>query len=225
MVYARKRKATRRNGPPSKKRRTMPARRRGSAMANMNLIRTSYQGTTVFSSTSVAGFWQYRITAASMLPSFTELAAVFDEYKISAIKYTFRPRFDGYDVNDPVTSGTPSPLYMCNAHVINDPGSSMVPAGGYTTSTLNTFLENGKVKSYPLTKPFSVYYRPKILQAALGGGTGVLCKAAPWIRTIDADVTHRGFHMFIQNNAMFGTNPSIVLDTFVTFYMKFRGAK
>lgn len=190
-----------------------------------SLVRTTYIGATTFSSASTSGFWQYRIMSASQLPSFAELAAVFDEYKIGALKYTFRPRYDGYDANDPATSGSTSPLTMCTAHVINDPGSSMVPAGTYTSATLNTFLENGKVKSYPLTKPFSVYFRPKIATGALGGATGTICVASKWIKTLDDQVTHRGFHMFLQNNSMAATNGSVILDTFVTFYMKVRGAK
>lgn len=191
----------------------------------MNLVRTAYQGATTFSTAFVSGFWQYRVVSAGLLPTFPELAAVFDEYKISAVKFTFRPRYDGYDVNDPVTSGSTSPLVMCTAHVINDPGSSMIPAGSYTTATLNTFLENGKVKSYPLTKPFSVYFRPKTLAGALGGAIGTIVQPSQWIRTSDDGVLHRGFHMFLQNNNMIATNGSIILDTFITFYMKFKGSK
>lgn len=222
-MVAYKRKRVSRKPVASKRRRT--ARMTKPVVASMNLVRTTYFGATTFSSASTPGFWQYRIVSAAQLPSFPELAAVFDEYKISALKFTFRPRYDGYDAADPVTSGTPSPLVMCTAHVINDPGSSMVPLGSYTSGTLNSFLENGKVKSYPLVKPFSVYYRPKVLTTALGGGTGVITKAAPWIRTVDADVTHRGFHMFLQNNNMTATNTSLILDTFITFYMKFRGSR
>ena len=99
------------------------------------------------------------------------------------------------------------------AHVVKDNASTVVPASTYTQGNLNTFLENQGVKTHTLNKPFSVSVPLKVSDSLLGGGTSTRFVGAPWIRTNETGVTHRGFHIFIK------------LDTFYTFYIKVRNIK
>jgi hypothetical protein len=187
----------------------------------MKTNKTTYQGSWTFSTASTSGFWKYYETRGTDMSEFNQFAAIFDEYKITNLKYTFRPRYTGYDVQDTAVGSFP----VCTAHVIKDPGSTKIPSGAYNVTTINEFLENGSVKSYTLNRPFNVSFRPKILGDALGGSTSALPESSKWIRTTDDAVTHRGFHMFLQNSNMNPTNVTVLLDVFVTYTVQFRGAR
>jgi len=220
MVFYRRKRTTRR----TQKRRFSNRMRRGPAatrklpLYTMRTVKTTYQGTWSFSSGLTSGFWKYYEAQAIEMSEFSEFAMIFDEYKITNLKYTFRPRFDTYNAD---TNLFP----LCYAHVIKDPASTRIPTGAYSVATINTFLENGGVKSYTLTKPFSVSFKPKILDSVFGGGTASAAVTPKWIRTTEDAVPHRGFHMFLQNNALSAANTSILLDVFVTYTIQFRGAR
>jgi len=219
-----RRSPTARSGP-AKRRRTStyrPRRRPRMPTYAMRTVKTTYQGTWTFSSAATSGFWKYYEAQAIQMSEFSEFATIFDEYKITNLKYTFRPRYDSTDAIN-VSAGTSVPL--CYAHVIKDPASTRIPNGVYSATTINQFLENGSVKSYTLTKPMSVSFRPKILTQDFGGGTASTATASRWIRTTEDAVPHRGFHMFLQNNALTASNASITLDVFVTYTIMFRGAR
>ena len=111
------------------------------------------------------------------------------------------------------------------AHVVKDNASTVVPASTYTQGNMNTFLENQGVKTYTLNKPFSIYTPLKVSDALLGGGTSTRFISAPWIRTNETGVSHRGFHIFLQQNSFSVGNTNIKLDTFYTFYIKYRNIK
>lgn len=209
----------------AKKPRTTVALSRASILRQPKITfqRTSFYGSMGFGSAATTDFWKYNVLNIGSMNNYTEFTSVFDEYKIHALKYTFRPRYDGVDVNGqatPVSTNT-----LCYAHVINDPASTVIPAGAYNATTLNTFLEQGNVKSHVLTKPFSVYFKPMVARQLFGGGTASSMIKAPWIKTSETAVDHRGFHMFLQNNNMSTSNPGLILDIFVTYYVSFKGLK
>lgn len=151
------------------------------------------------------------------LPSYAELSGVFDEYKIAAVKVTYRPAFDSV-----INGGSGGP--QCYAHICVDPASTLNPAGTYTSSNLNTFMENAGVKTYTCNKPFSVYLKPKVSEAYLGGTTADEVRTAPFIKSSSTSVDHRGFHMFLQNNGFLATN-AFSLDIYTTYYMTWRNPR
>jgi len=191
----------------------------------MRTVKTTYQGTWGFSAGTTSGFWKYYEAQAIQMSEFSEFATIFDEYKITNLKYTFRPRYDTYQAESGSGTGATSVLPLCYAHVIKDPASTRIPTGSYSAATINTFLENGAVKSFTLNKPMSVSFRPKILTQDFGGGTASTATASRWIRTTEDGVPHRGFHMFLQNNNLQTTNNALLLDVFVTYTIMFRGAR
>jgi len=223
MVYY-KRKRTATKAASNKRRRLAPKRRPRMPTYAMRTVKTTYQGTWAFSSTATAGFWKYYEAQAIQMSEFSEFATIFDEYKITNLKYTFRPRFDTMTAGDGA-NGALSPYPLCYAHVIKDPASTRIPNGTYGVNSINQFLENGAVKSYTLNKPMSVSFRPKILTQDFGGGSASTATASRWIRTTEDGIPHRGFHMFLQNNSLSATNASITLDVFVTYTIQFRGAR
>lgn len=182
--------------------------------------RTVYDGSWVYSSASTSGFWRYQsFTAGTHINNFAELAAVFDSYKINAIKQTWRPRYDSVDASGAAANTT---VY---AHIIKDPDSTtLVPTGVQGSGTLNGFLEQGdKVKSYSCNRPFSVYFKPKIQNQGLGGDSQTTVWSR-FLKTTNTVATHRGYHMYLAPNN-FTAAPNLVLDSYVTVYFTMKDLK
>lgn len=212
-----KRRAPAQRGRAAKRTRRMnisaPMRRKV-MQPKLTMKRTSFIGAWQFSSATTAGFWQYlTYNVGQHFTNFSELATLFDEYKVNAIKVTFRPRYDS------TSAGGQSQAY---AHVITDPSSTITPSGTYTQAAVNTFLENGNVKTYTLNKPFSVYWKPK---TEVTTPTSTYFGASRYLKTTNTTAAFRGFHMFIQQNNMATDNTNIILDQFVTVYLSARYLK
>ena len=88
-----------------------------------------------FSTATTFGFWRYLSLNPAILTSFTEHAAIFDEYKLYGYQYEFRPSYDGVDYNAAVAS-------LGNMHIAVDPGSTVSPSGVYGTTTLTAEATN-----------------------------------------------------------------------------------
>jgi len=69
-----------------------------------------------------------------------------------------------------------------------------------------------------------VYFKPKVLNQVANTGTASVIQRSPWVRTSDTGPGYRGFHMFLQQNS-FGTQSTVKLDQFVTFYVQFRNLR
>lgn len=188
----------------------------------LSTSRTFYAGNWAFGTASVNDFWRYGAYTLGSLPSVNEYVALFDEYKINAIRVTFRPRYDTVSPQDLVIA---SPQPQAYAHYFVDPGSTVIPAGTYTSANLNTFLESSGVKTVTLNKPFSIYWKPKVNAQLLGGGTGSEVVKANWVKTSETAVSYRGYHMFLQQNNFTTTGGAVQLDIFVTYYMSFKNMK
>lgn len=188
-------------------------RRVGSIMVK----RSNYVGNWTFGTATTNDFWRYFAYDMTAFNQFSEFAAVFDEYKLNSMKVTFRPAYDSV-LNDLAVA-------QAYAHYFVDPASTVIPTGTYTSTALNTFLQNDKVRTRTLNRPFSIYWRPKLLDQVLNTGTGAAMRSSPWIRTTETGASYRGFHMFLQQNNFVTTNTAIKLDVFVTMYVSFRNLK
>lgn len=169
---------------------------------------------------NVDNFWRYYTATLGQIPSIGELAAVFDQIKVTGVKFTFTPRFS----EAAVTSGGFPSVSTGNAHIIVDPTSNVTPSGVYGRNSCNGFLENGAVKTYDYTKTFSVYFKPHVAYR-LGGDDFATFKPCPWLNTSTALTTPlRGFHIYLQDSNFAGaTGPQ--WDVFVTYYMIARNLK
>lgn len=176
--------------------------------------RTSNIGAWTFSTATTSGFWRYNTyNVGQHFSNFSEIAALFDEYKVNGIKVTFRPRYD---------SISPATVAQAYAHVIVDQDTTTTPSGTYTQATNNFFLEAGRVKTYTLNKPFSVYFKPK---TGFPTSTGTVTQWPKYNKTTDTNCVYQGFHMFIQQNNFSTNNTDIILDQFVTLYISARNIK
>jgi len=155
----------------------------------------------------------------------TDLGLVFDMYKLNALKFTLRPRYDNFAGND--TTDTTQPGITNNGltqvHVITDPFSTLGPVGTYTTATLNTFLENGKVRSYQGTRPINIYIRNPTYSGILQGATSAKVRSR-WVNWTGGGqgIVYGGAHVMLNDVALTG-NFNQAFDIFVTVYLQCKG--
>lgn len=166
-------------------------------------------------------FWKYYTFNPSLIPNWADYFNLFDQYKINALKFEFRPRWDNYAGSDRTAPGdtNASGTFL---HVCNDPYSSVtVPSGVYSTATLNTFMEQGPVKTYRPGDVVTVYFKPTVnMDTAAGPNVRV---RAPYL-TNNTISQHLGFHVFAQDSNMIGQfNQS--WDVYVTAYFTMRNLR
>lgn len=191
-------------------------------MNTMKIARKFWLTAWTWGTTTTNDFHRYQEFSFSNIPNFAEYAAVFDQVKLTGLKFTYRPRYTDVEAAGAGTTGAPTAY----AHVIIDPQSTLIPSGVYGAGTLNVLLENGNCKTYTLNRPFSIYYKPKVLMQAFGGGTAGVVKSAPYFRTTDTNASHRGHHIYVQqNNFSASANANIILDVFVTAYMTLKNTR
>lgn len=181
------------------------------------------------SNTTTNDFWKYYTIRFSDLPNVADYQALFDEYKISAVKFTFRPRYDNFAGNDTTDTVLPglTNVGATYLHFINDPASRVAPSGTYTAATLNTFLENGNVRSVLANKPVSVYFKPLINDAIsqTGASADQFRRVKPgWLTTNTPGTLHCGFHVFAQDINL-AANWQNSYDVFVTMYFAVKNLK
>lgn len=221
MVYRRRAPMRRRTG--RKLRRSIPRRvprpmRTGEIMLKRTIARELW----AFTGASVDGFWRYYSATLGQIPSISDITNLFSAVKVCALKYTFRPRFTELAWTQ---AGAPT-IGMGYAHVLVDPRSNVTPSGTYTRANCNAFLENGgAVKSYPVTKPFSVYIAKPCQPQDNDSSSNGRYDPSTWVNPVAAIANpYRGFHIFIQDSNFVGA-VGIQFDVFVTYYMKCKGLR
>lgn len=171
------------------------------------------------------GFWRYYTTSLNSIQNNTEFTNLFDQYRIAALKYVFRPRYDSFAGNDTTDTTLPGVTNQgrCMLHVVNDPYSTVTPSGAYNSGTLNGFFEQGNsVKTYSGNRPVTVYFRPTVL--ANIGGQNSQVKRAPFLNVTDVAASHRGFHIFAQDVNMTGVFGQS-WDVYITYYLTLKNQR
>lgn len=189
-------------------------------------FKRTYRATTgwVPGTAAVSDYWKSLAWSLSGLPSASELTSLFDQYRITGIKVTVRPRYDSFAGNDTTDTTLPGVTNQGgnDIHVIIDPNNDLTPAGAYNTTTLNTFLENGNVQTFSGNRPFSVFVRPKVGLDV--GGVASAQRSSQWIQTSQPGILHYGMQMFITDVGMTG-NFGNSYDFFYTFYIECKGIR
>lgn len=239
MAMKRKRSSGRRTKRPYKrarrsyKKRGMKYRRARPRQALLSVKRTCWIGSFTPATAATSDFWSYQTpslasafaapggVALGGLSNLAEYTPMFEQYKINGIKLAFKPRFVNFNMDQQVpTAGVAfrDPPYVS---VIMDPRNNVTPSGLYSAATINSFLENGNVKTRRADRAFSVYVRPQV-QEQFGGGAVRYIKS-PWTNSGDTTVAQRGYHLFFHNQN-FGTTFN-QYDVFVTYFLQWKGMK
>lgn len=159
--------------------------------------------------------------ALNQLPSYSELQAVFDAYKIHAVKVTFTPYWDSNDLANQTGFTTVLPRVYT---VVDRNG---FPAGSLATE--NQFLESAKARLIRKPQePFSIYIKnPGVEAAAERTGSAFTQNGvnmySPWLDTSSSDIGHWGcaIGMIIPAGS---PDSGFFYNTTITYYMQFKNA-
>lgn len=145
----------------------------------------------------------------------SEFTALFDRYKIKAVKTEFV--FQG-PLASAVSVTTPHPT----VYTLIDYNDATTP------TSVQGILEYGKTRMHvlgPNRTSCSVYFRPKLLVGAIDASTGNLAgmynpSSEPWISTANTYAQHYGLKYAIQ-----GLAENYDVNIFHTYYLAFRDSK
>jgi len=192
----------------------------------VTVSRTWWSSNWTPSTGSTSGFWQYFTTTAGSIPNIAEYVALFDMYKINSLKFVLRPRYDSFAGNDTTDTTLPGVTNQGGnqVHVIIDPRSGNTPSGTYTSANCNSFLENGKVRTYRGEKPITINIKYPCFVDSVNNTANTQFVRSKFLSVLNTGITHRGAHVFIQDvnfTGVFGQS----YDVFVTASITFKGMK
>lgn len=173
-------------------------------------------------------FWRYITVNLAACPNVTEYTNLFEQYKINSITFTLRPRYDSFSGENTTDTTLPGVTNQgaTRVHTVIDPRSALTPTGTYTSATLNTFLENGRVKTFSGNRPITIPIRSPAYVNDVNNTAGAenpLCRGR-WFSTGATSITFRGCHIFLQDVNLTGTFGQS-FDIFTTMNMSFKGAR
>lgn len=210
---------------PRKARRTMRKRVPRSVVTNnlVSIKRRYYVGQWL--PTVSAGWNSTNYTfRLSNLPLYTEMTALFEQYKINAVKLTFIPEWVGsLDQNNAYISAGSGTTYISTPRLytlIDKDGDPQI-------NTEDRMLENSMTKI--ITQPhkaFSIYVKKPCVQFEVGtslGFSGAAPKPSPWLDCDNNGVNHYGCAIGAQvGGSITAAMPYRVV---ATYYMQFKIAK
>lgn len=198
-------------------------RRFGRKRGNFLQVKRTFQWTVwTPNTTTTADFWRSFTFQLGFIPSIADYVNLFDLYRIKAIRVKFVPKYDSFAGNE--TTAATTRVWGVQPHYIIDPYNTVTPTGTYTAATYATFAEGGNVKQRNGNQPFSVYFKPVVLDTVAGVSRRPM--RSPWLQTLDATVPHGGFQMFMTDYNFSGTGfNNQGYNLFVTYYLQFKGMK
>lgn len=189
-----------------RRRRLAPIRRQ-----RVHYFKRQYNTTlTLTSGADTATTYTYRL---SDCPNYTEWTALYDQYKISAVKTTFTPRFT-----------ETSQANQCNVHmwsVIDRTDATNLTSAG-VANEYTTCVQK------PITKYHSRYFKPacQILMNTTQGSEPAdwigLPKISQWLPTSAPDIKHYALKTFAIAT---GAGSNITLDVSIVYYVACRSVK
>lgn len=137
----------------------------------------------------VARFGGVYIGSIASTTQWTQLSTLFDRYKIHGIKLTFIPEWN----QSPAGQVVAAPVNLPVMKIVHDYDDSSVPTVG------DVWARQGKI--YRLTRPFSVFYRPKVANTVYNGiaTSAFSVLKAPYLNSSYANVPHYGLKFAIKD--------------------------
>lgn len=177
------------------------------------------------STVAVGNFWVKLSYTLAQIQGFGDITALFDQYKINAFKLQLIPRFDSFSGENTTDTTLPGITNQSGTyvHVAYDPYSTTAPSGTYTSATLNTFMEQGRIKTYAGNRPINIYWKPTIL-GQYGNSYSDMYVPSRWLPTTQTGIAHWGPQIFYADNALNGTFGNS-FDLYLTVYATVRNLK
>lgn len=144
----------------------------------------------------------------SQVPGNSEFIALYDQYKITGIKWKFMPRANSAEAG--TNQGLIKLFTAIDRNDLNPP-------------TINEILQYSSMKMTPSNRTHSRYIKPTIVQFAnqTALGSGYVSTRGGWISTDNPTVAHYGLKFLLQQ--LPSGNQSY--DLVVEYYLAFRNVK
>lgn len=158
----------------------------------------------------------------SALPGASEFTALFEQYKINAVKLTFIPFFNSMDSEQQLDNVASARSWTTTPRVF-----TCIDKDGAPPTSETLFLERGNMRlvKRPLDS-FSIYISKPCVQfgtANLLAITGGAPKPSPWIDCDNFNIQHWGCAIGAQMPAS-SAGTSFIYSVVATYYMQFKGA-
>jgi len=185
---------------------------------NVTLIKRNVLRTAISQTLTVdaLGAWDFKLSDA---PNYSEITAMFDEYRIKMVRMKFYPR---YLPNEMLNSGTGTSASVTpRLFIAIDENDASTP------SNINEIREYPNMKVYQTQQPIQFYLKPKISTAVYGSGV-FSSYGQPkniWLSSASPNVAHYGAKWAIdaQNTAV--TGQLQIFDVEATYWIECRNPK
>lgn len=146
------------------------------------------------------------------VPNATEFSNLYDQYKITGIKYSIMPRGNSADVGTSATQGNMGRIFS-----VLDYDDSNAPSG------FNEMTQYQNLKVTPNTVTHTRFLKPRFNMDVLSGSVGLTANAprTGWIDCASTDVKHRGVKIGIQAP----TTATYTYDLMITYYLAFKNVR
>jgi hypothetical protein len=194
---------------PARRRKIVVRRRRGGAMGGRGVYRFKR---TAFYSGLIAGSITQDVSGAligqlSQVPGYTEFVNMYDEYKITGIKWKFMPRANSAEAG--TNQGLIKLFTAIDRNDLNPP-------------TIQDILQYSSLKITPSNRTHTRYIKPTVInfanQTALGSG---YMSNRGWLSTDSPTVAHYGLKYLLQQLASGAQS----YDLIVEYHLAFRNVK
>lgn len=158
------------------------------------------------------------------LPNYTEFTALFEQYKINAVKLTFLPSYTSSDANQATANAASGAVFQFQPRIY----TVIDKDGNPTVSTEPAVLQRNDARM--ITQPykaFSIYIRKPCVQFEVSSGLGfaqAAPKASPWLDCENYAVNHHGAAIAGALPAGSSVTAGLQYQVLATYYLAFKGA-
>lgn len=168
--------------------------------------------------TPVAGAWaaysmDFKLSGIRNVGDFT---AMYDKYQITGVKVSVRvSEFDNQSHTDSNTTASTSDYAIPQLWIMTDDDDISTP-------TVAEVRERTGARSAPITKPRSLFFKPKVAMEVYRGPTttAYMPKSAPILDMAYSDVPHYGYKLVVEGPATGLTSKYCQLRLDVTYYFR-----
>lgn len=192
----------------------------------LNIKRKFHFGTWFPNTSTTNGFWRTMSISLQDVRNYGELTALFDQYKICAIKWTLIANFSAIDGNNANPPGT-AIMNKPTVTICYDKYTTTSVSGTYSQATYNAFLEQGKTKIVkdPFA-PIHIYVARPTVKTYDTINSIEQFKLSHFLRSDNYSTSHYGPQVFISDPNFAGTNFSqLAYDMICTVYIQCKNQK
>lgn len=184
--------------------------------------RIGFHDTWNFSTASTSGFWRNYQPQLGTLSAGSEIADLFDLYRVNKVKIHLLPNYGGVQGSRETGSAGIAANNQFYIATGIQKGVIATPTGTYGNAGFNLFSQNyDNVRLQAFDKPITVTYTPRC-STTLSNGVGVAVR--PWLSTTTLDQAQLGMGAFMFDHNFAGLNNGVFgCSVYVEMWLECKG--